>query len=247
MEGPSTAQARSAIQESRQPSYLRYEPRRRAYRWILRNVLFPPFVRIKSVRGLENLPRTGPAIVLINHIAFIDPVAVLAVMPRNVVPMAKVEVYDIPVFGLMTKVWGVIPVRRGEVDREALRSALSVLREQGVVLLAPEGTRSPALIRAREGVAYLAHRSQAPLVPVAVEKTEGFPAPWPSKAWRRGGAEIEVGRPFRFRELGRTPTREELRQMTDEAMYILAAMLPPERRGVYADLSQARQDTLDFA
>lgn len=210
-------------------------------------MLFPLAVKIGSVEGLHNLPMQGSAIVMINHIAFIDPVAVLAVLPRNVVPMAKIEVYDLPVFGYATKMWQVIPVRRGEFDREALRKALAVLASGEVVLVAPEGTRSPALIRAREGIAYMAHRSGSPIVPVAVEGMEGFPAPRTAKVWRGGGAEIRLGKPFRFRPLGRTPERDELRQMTDEAMYVLAGMLPEERRGYYHDLTRATCETLEFA
>jgi len=225
----------------------RMERRRNAYRWILRRVLFPLAVKIDRVDGVENLPVQGAAMLMINHIAFIDPVAVLAVMPRNVVPMAKIEVYDIPVMGWAPRLWQVIPVRRGEFDREALRKALAVLAAGEVLLVAPEGTRSPALIEAREGIAYMAHRSGCPIVPVAVEGTEGFPAPWLAKAWRGSGAQIRLGTPFRFRPLGRTPDRDELRQMTDEAMYVLAAMLPEARRGHYQDLSQATRTTLEFA
>jgi len=225
----------------------RMERRRNAYRWILRRVLFPLAVKIDRVDGVENLPVQGAAMLMINHIAFIDPVAVLAVMPRNVVPMAKIEVYDIPVMGWAPRLWQVIPVRRGEFDREALRKALAVLAAGEVLLVAPEGTRSPALIEAREGIAYMAHRSGCPIVPVAVEGTEGFPASWLAKAWRGSGAQIRLGAPFRFRPLGRTPDRDELRQMTDEAMYVLAAMLPEARRGHYQDLSQATRTTLECA
>jgi 1-acyl-sn-glycerol-3-phosphate acyltransferase len=227
--------------------HARLERRRTAYKWILRRVLFPLAVKIGHVEGLENLPRQGAAIVMINHIAFIDPVAVLAVLPRNVVPMAKIEVYDLPVFNWAVRMWQVIPVRRGELDRDALRRALAVLAAGEVVLVAPEGTRSPALIEARGGIAYMAHRSGCMIVPVSVDSTEGFPSSRLAKAWRGPGAQIRVGRPFRFRPLGRPPEREELRRMTDEAMYVLAEMLPPSRRGHYADLSQATRETLEFA
>jgi 1-acyl-sn-glycerol-3-phosphate acyltransferase len=244
----SSRSAPAAIPRGLAASYdhVRMERRRNVYRWILRRLLFPLAVKIGSVEGVENVPRHGAALLMINHIAFIDPVAVLAVVPRNIVPMAKIEVYDIPVMGLAPRLWQVIPVRRGEVDREALRHALAVLAAGEVVLVAPEGTRSPALIKAREGIAYMAHRSGSPIVPVAVEGTEGFPAPWTARAWREKGAQIRFGRPFRFRPLGRTPEREELRRMTEEAMYALAAMLPEARRGYYRDLSRATRDTLEF-
>jgi 1-acyl-sn-glycerol-3-phosphate acyltransferase len=138
----------------------------------------------------------------------------------------------------------VIPVRRGEVDRRAVTRALQVLQAGEVILLAPEGTRSPALLPARDGVSFLAARSGAPIIPVAVEGTEGFPS-FRSARWRKPGAFVRLGRPFRFRDTPGHPDRETLHQMTSEAMYVLAGMLPPERRGAYADMRMATQDTIE--
>jgi 1-acyl-sn-glycerol-3-phosphate acyltransferase len=194
---------------------------------------------------LENLPAQGSGILMINHIAFIDPIVVLGMLPRNIVPMAKVEAFRYPVWGIFPWIWRVIPVRRGEVDRRALRMALEVLRAGELILVAPEGTRSPALQRGKEGVAYLGARSGAPIFPVAIRGTQGFPTLNPAR-WRRPGARVHIGAPFRFIVGGDRPDRERLRLMTDEAMYLLAAMLPEERRGVYADLDRATQTTLRF-
>jgi 1-acyl-sn-glycerol-3-phosphate acyltransferase len=140
----------------------------------------------------------------------------------------------------------VIPVRREEVDRRAIQQTLEVLRAGEIVLVAPEGTRGPALKQGKEGVAYLASRSGAPVVPVAVDGTEGFPALRFSSAWRKSGALIRFGRPFRYRPAYQHAERQQLRQMTDEALYALAALLPEARRGAYSDLSQATQETLEF-
>ena len=68
-----------------------------------------------------------------------------------------------------------------------------------------------------------------------------------SAAWKKSGARVRFGKPFRYRPEIKRPNREQLRQMTDEAMYILAAMLPEDRRGVYGDLAQATQDTIEWA
>ncbi len=230
----------------RRYDHARLEPQRRVLRWLISNVGFRLLVKFERVEGLENLPASGPAILMINHIAFVDPIVVLGCLPRNVVPMAKIEVYRYPIWGIFPWLWQVIPVRRGEVDREALRRALMVLEAGEIVLMAPEGTRSPALRRAREGVAYLGQRTGVPIVPVAVEGTEGFPSVSP-KRWRQPGVVVRLGRPFRFRGAGERVSRERLRQMTDEAMYVLAAMLPERRRGVYADLRRATTETLGFA
>jgi hypothetical protein len=74
----------------------------------------------------------------------------------------------------------------------------------------------------------------------------GFPTFCQSKRWRQPGAVVKFGRPFRFRSDLQRPSREELRQMTDEAMYILASLLPEHRRGMYSDLSLATQETIEY-
>jgi len=220
-----------------------WERRRRFLRFLIRVIGFNLLVRLESVEGLENVPATGPAILMINHMAFVDPIVVLHLLPRNIVPMAKVEVYNYPLIGIFPRAWGVIPVRREEVDRRAIQGALDVLRAGEIILVAPEATRSPQLQRGKEGVAYLASRSGAPIIPVAIEGTEGFPTLPFRKRWRGPGVQVRFGRPFCFRtELERR--HDQLRQMTDEAMYLLAAMLPERRRGVYADLSKATRETL---
>jgi 1-acyl-sn-glycerol-3-phosphate acyltransferase len=219
---------------------------RRFLRFLIRTIGFTLLAKLDRVEGLENVPAHGPAILMINHIAFVDPIVVLAALPRNIVPMAKIEVYSYPIVGIFPRLWGVIPVRRGEVDRDALRKALDVLAAGEVILVAPEGTRHPSLQRGKEGVAFLASRSGAPVIPVAVEGTVGFPSVNPVR-WRKGGAIVRLGRPFRFKDAGEKPGRVALRRMTDEALYVLASMLPEGRRGVYGDLERATRETIEFA
>jgi 1-acyl-sn-glycerol-3-phosphate acyltransferase len=222
------------------------EPRRRVLRWLITNIGFRFLVKIGAVEGTENIPAAGPAILMINHIAFVDPIVVLGVLPRNIVPMAKAEVYRTPVWGIFPRLWEVIPVRRGEIDRRALRQALAVLEAGEMILMAPEGTRHARLQRGKEGVAYLATRSGAAVIPVAVEGTDGFPTLNPAR-WRGSGAVIRIGRRFSFRSHGQRLDREVLRAMTDEAMIVLARLLPEERRGEYADRIDARLRYIDFA
>jgi 1-acyl-sn-glycerol-3-phosphate acyltransferase len=225
-----------------------YEPMRRRLRWMIDNIGWRFIARMDygRITGLENLPATGPALLMINHIAFIDPIVVLGNLPRNVVPLAKAEAYNYPLWGIFVRLWNVIPVHREELDRRALDLALRVLAAGEVVMIAPEATRHPALAEAREGVAYLGHKSGAPVVPVAIANTTGYPTllgPWNAT---KPGAYFEMGRPFRYRPVaGRLP-RERLRLMTDEAMYQLAAILPEHRRGHYADLSLATTETIEL-
>ncbi len=227
-------------------NHARWETRRRFLRFLIRYIGIPLLLKIDSVQGLENIPKEGPGILMINHLAFVDSLFVLHSLPRNIVPLAKVEVYDYPVIGMFPRIWHVIPVRREEVDRQAIRGALEVLEAGELILVAPEGTRGVALQRGKEGVAYLASRSGAPIIPAAVSDTPGFPALRFTPRWKGPGGKLTFGRPFHYRPEYRHPKREQLRQMTDEAMFVLASMLPENRRGVYADLPHATQDTIEF-
>jgi 1-acyl-sn-glycerol-3-phosphate acyltransferase len=228
--------------------HARREPMRRVLRWMITNIGWRVFARIdhSRIRGLEYLPPSGPAILMINHIAFIDPIVVLGNLPRNVVPLAKAEVYRIPIWGIFPKLWDVIPVHRGELDRRALERALQVLAAGEVLLIAPEATRHAALGPAREGVAYLGHKSGAPIIPVQIENTPGFPSligPWNA---RQPGAWFQLGRPFRYKPVTGRLQRERLRLMADEAMYQLASLLPEGRRGYYANLAKATTETIEL-
>lgn len=240
-----SGQEHSSDQARRVYNHASLEKRRNFLRFLVKHIGFTLLAKLNRVEGMENVPAQGPVILMINHIAFIDPIVVLHVLPRNIVPLAKIEVYNYPLIGIFPRLWEVIPVRREEVDRQAITQVLQVLHAGEIVLVAPEGTRSPQLQRGKEGVAYLASRSGAPVIPVAVQGTHGFPALRFTAAWRTPGATIQFGRPFCYRAEYRHAGRELLRQMTDEAMYILSAMLPPAQRGVYADLSQATTQTIE--
>ena len=218
--------------------------RRKVCRFLLRVIGFSLLAKVDRVDGLENIPESGPAILMINHIAFIDPIVVLFVLPRDIVPLAKAEVYEYPVIGIFPKLWGVIPVHRDEFDRRAVQQVTNVLGAGEIVLVAPEGTRGPQLSQGKVGVAYLASRNGVPVIPVAIEGTVGFPAFRFSSRWRKPGAHITFGKPFRFDPDIRRPGREQLRVMTDEAMYILSEMLPEDQRGYYADVNAATRDTI---
>ncbi|MFQ5407373.1 MAG: lysophospholipid acyltransferase family protein [Anaerolineales bacterium] len=219
---------------------------RNVLRWLIENIAWRWLARIDRIEGLENLPPSGAAILMINHIAFIDPIVVLGNLPRNIVPLAKRDVYRIPVWGIFPRLWNVIPVDRGGFDRAAVRSALQVLEAGEIVLVAPEGTRHDALKDAKEGIAYLAYKADAPIIPVAIEGTQGFPS-LSRQRWAQPGVVVRLGRPIRLKRIGRRPDRNTLRQMTDECLYALARMLPDRRRGEYADLSKATTDFIKFA
>jgi 1-acyl-sn-glycerol-3-phosphate acyltransferase len=217
---------------------------RRFLRFLMDNIAFRFLAKIESVEGEDNIPPSGPGIIYMNHTSLVDSVAVVNSVRRDVVPVARFDFADTPVWGIFPKLWGVIPIKRGAVDRDALDQAVRVLDSGELLLYLPEGTRRPALGRAKDGMAFLLSRINVPVIPTALYGVEGFPSLSP-KRWAQPGARIRFGKPFRFRiPEGKVP-RDWLRKMTDEAMYRLAAMLPPERRGVYGDLTLATTETIE--
>jgi len=178
---------------------------------------------------------------MINHIDALDPFIVVGIFPRAVTPMSKIEVFDIPLIGILTRHYGAIPIRRGQVDKQAMNQAYQVLREEGVLLIAPEGTRSSThtLQQGKEGMALFAARTGATIIPVGITGTEEAGRYW--RGLRRVPVRIVMGEPFRLDPGGERLRRPLLRAMTDEAMYRLAATLPPAYRGVYGDLDGATQ------
>ncbi|MCL4505362.1 MAG: 1-acyl-sn-glycerol-3-phosphate acyltransferase [Chloroflexi bacterium] len=185
-----------------------------------------------QVNGLEHVPPSGPVIVMINHVNFFDPVVVLAALGRPITPMAKVEAFEDWRIRPLVVTYGAIPVHRGAVDTQAIRSATEVLASGGMILISPEGTRSSTggLIQGQEGLAYLATRTNATILPVGIV---GTPQIWPMlKRFRRAPVTFTIGAGFVMQTDGK-PTRETLRRLTDDAMYRLAAVLPEAMRGVY--------------
>jgi len=129
-----------------------------------------------QVDGLDNIPDAGPAILMINHVAFLDPVMLIACARRRIVPMSKIENLRLPGVNLLIRIWGAINVRRGEVDRAALRRAIEALQAGHLLLMAPEGTRSKSgeLQEPHDGIAYVATRTGALVIPVGIVGTPEY-------------------------------------------------------------------------
>lgn len=223
-----------------------YRWRRQLFRWGIWNVAYRFWIKL-HVEGWENVPADGPVLMMGNHIGVADPGVMISFYPdRDIVPMAKIEAYSQPVLRYFVRHWGAIPVNRGEADLKALKSALDLIQRGFVVMLYAEGTRSSTgLIQGQEGSAYLALKSDAVIVPVAIWGTRGFPKTW-VRDFQRTHVYLRFGRPFKFKHTGGKLPREHFRAMTDEAMYRIASLLPAEWRGVYSDLSQATTEFLDF-
>jgi 1-acyl-sn-glycerol-3-phosphate acyltransferase len=191
----------------------------------------------KKVEGLENVPPKGAFILVSNHLNNADPPVLTQTMPRRIVWMAKQELFDIPLFGWVFHVFGLIPVRRAEADLKALRRAQQVLRTGHVLGMFPEGTRSKTggMKEGEPGTAVIALRTGVPLLPVAIWGTEGVKLPRDIVARTR--IQVRIGKPFRV-SAGERLNKERIASATHEIMEQIAELLPPEYRGVFSQTAQ---------
>lgn len=182
------------------------------------------------VEGKENVPKKGSFIIVANHLNLIDPPLLGASVPRRINFMAKQELFR-PSFGAhFVRAYGAFPVKRGELDREALRRALEVLKKGQVVGMFPEGKRSldNQLQPIQPGTSFVAVRSSAPILPVGISGSEqikgvGF-------ILRRPRITVTIGRPFTLPPVEDKPLRSQLPQLSDLIAEHVAELLPPSYR-----------------
>ncbi|MDQ6418255.1 lysophospholipid acyltransferase family protein [Paenibacillus sp. LHD-117] len=135
------------------------------FRFLLR-VLYRLLFRLEA-RGLHHIPASGPVVLASNHISNLDPPTIGVLVPRKVNFMAKEELFKVPVLGPLISAFGAFPVKRGGVSKEAIKSAITLLKAGNVLGIFPEGSRNNAGA-AKKGTAMIAIRSGATIVPVAI-------------------------------------------------------------------------------
>ena len=196
--------------------------------------------------GLDRIPRTGAVILALNHASNADAFVTgswitPALRKRRIHWLGKQELFDWPGFGWVAARGGVHPVDRGTADVEAFRLAIRILESGFVLLIFPEGTRSPdgALQEAKDGLAMLALRTGATIVPIGINDSD--------RVWPRGSkiplpiprrtVTVRVGEPFRLADVvpAGTDRRSAKAIATTAIMGRIAALLDPRQRGVYAD------------
>lgn len=196
-----------------------------------------------EVVGEENLPQ-GNVLVAANHLGRLDTAALLCVVDREDIIMAVAEKYkDHFLYGAIGRAVNAIWLNRFEADFAALREILVRMQKGGLMVIAPEGTRSKteALQQGKMGAAFLASKSGYPVLPVALTGTEDRGVVENLKKFRRSKIKIVIGKPFTI-EIPKGKGREDaLRQTTDEIMCQIAAMLPEKYRGVYKDYLRVKE------
>ena len=214
--------------------------------FILKNFLLGPILKALFrpwVRGMENIPSTGPVILASNHLSFSDSIFLPLQTRRPVVFLAKSEYFTGKgIKGALTrwffKATGQLPIDRsgGKASEASLNTGLRVLGQGQVLGIYPEGTRSPdgRLFRGRTGIARMALESKVPVIPVAMIDTEKV-QPIGRKLPRIRRIGIIVGEPLDFSRFdGMEGDRVILRAVTDEIMYELMKLSGQEYIDVYA-------------
>ena len=180
--------------------------------------------------GRQNVTETGPLIIASNHLSWADVPLIPAFLKRKVVYMAKEETFR-GKGSWFVRFLGAFPVKRGEADRQSLRTAEEQLKAGRVLSIFPEGTRSKihTLGQAHAGMGMIALRSGAPVIPVAIYGSE--------KSFKKFRPHITIiyGEPMILTPKGKKITREDIDRSTEQVMLRISSMLPPEYRGVYAE------------
>ena len=178
------------------------------------------------VIGIENVPREGAIIVVANHLNLIDPPLLGASIPRRIKFMAKQELFR-PLFSRFVMIgYGAFAVRRGQLDRQAMRQALNHLQKGHVLGMFPEGKRSPdrRIQPPQFGVSLLASRSESCILPVGIsgsEQVKGI-----KSLLNRPAITVNIGAPFQLPPSNHKSNREKLARNSEIIMERISALLP---------------------
>jgi 1-acyl-sn-glycerol-3-phosphate acyltransferase len=187
------------------------------------------------------VPSIGPVLIVSNHVGGVDPAIIGAWTPRPVWFMAKAELFR-GAFAWLMRAYHAFPVIRHSPDRTALRRAFDLLKQGSAVVLFPEGHRSEdaRLLRAEPGAGFVARRSGAPLVPIAITGTQNVLGRH-SLIPRRAEVAMTFGEPFQLPERNRDGSPMDHQQSADYLMAKIASLLPLEYQGEYTNAPMPEQ------
>jgi 1-acyl-sn-glycerol-3-phosphate acyltransferase len=213
-------------------------PRRQFIRRILKSGIALAYGVLADIKieGRENLPPGGPLIVVGNHFHFLDPLMFIHLLPYPMEFVGGAKMPNAPAAThFLQRMFGVIPTARGSVSRDTLYGAESILKQNGVLGIFPEGGSWATVLRPpRPGTAFLAWRTGARILPIGIDGAVGFFKHFGKK---RAPVTLRIGKPFGPLN-GTTnsrPSREEFDEMGHEIMRHIAELIPPDKRGFYSD------------
>jgi len=190
-----------------------------------------------EINGIEKLPE-GNVIIAANHLGRLDTAVLLCILEREDLIMPVAEKYKHhPLYGAIGRAANAIWLNRFDADYSAFRQILERMKQGGLLVIAPEGTRSKteALQEGKMGVAFLASKSGYPVLPVAVTGTEDRGILENLKHFRRSKITATAADLLHI-DIPKGAGREgAMRRATDEIMCQIGALLPEKYRGVYAN------------
>jgi 1-acyl-sn-glycerol-3-phosphate acyltransferase len=215
---------------------LRFQILRPVLKALFRGV-FRALARVR-ITGRENIPYGQPYVVAMNHVSIFDPPFVAAFWPEELEIIGAIDVFAKPGQGQLLRLYGVIPVHRGDYDRPLLTKIVSIVKSGRPLLIAPEGARShdTAMRRAKPGIAYIVEKTGAQVLPVGIVGTT-------ADFWQRAihgekpPLEMRIGQPVTLPPITTKGTEKHAARQrnADLVMSYLAGLLPQEYRGAYAE------------
>ncbi|MBL6983643.1 MAG: 1-acyl-sn-glycerol-3-phosphate acyltransferase [Anaerolineales bacterium] len=196
--------------------------------------------------NIENISPQGSCILASNHLGRLDALMVYLLVSRPDIILTVAEKYQkVGFFRWAAKSLNAIFIDRFNADVAALRTVLKRIKGGEMYVIAPEGTRSKteSLIEGQAGAAYIAAKTGAPVIPVALTGTEDRIVVSNLKKLRRSPVLVRVGEPFTISPLDRSNRDADLKAKTDEIMCQIAALLPASHHGVYADHPRLKELT----
>jgi 1-acyl-sn-glycerol-3-phosphate acyltransferase len=193
-----------------------------------------------TVTGQEAMSPYGPLLVACNHLSMNDAGTLVVALPRQIIFLAKKELWEKPIGRFYCNAVGAVPLDRQRGGGAALRYALGALQEDKAILMFPEGgiSLTGQLQRGKTGLAWLALKTQAPILPVGIVGSEKFASwhmPVPLASWQ-----VNIGTPFTPPQIEGPISDVVLNSVTDMVMERIAALVPESYRGVYADRLRPR-------
>ncbi len=206
-------------------------------------IILKIFAKVE-IEGLENIPPTGGAIVVTNHIGRLDAMLGVVLPDREDIIMMVAQKYQKNVFWhFIIKNLDALWLNREEADFRTLRIVQNRLKAGGLLGMAPEGTRSKteSLNYGKPGAAYLADKAKVPIIPIGLTGTEDRLVKANFKRLRRIRIHAKIGKPIMLPPINRRTRNEDLQKNTEEIMCQIAALIPPSYRGVYANYPRVQQ------
>ncbi|PMQ02544.1 MAG: 1-acyl-sn-glycerol-3-phosphate acyltransferase [Dictyoglomus sp. NZ13-RE01] len=182
-----------------------------------------------EIKGIENIPKEGPAIIAPNHRSSLDVIVIASAIPRPIKALGKIERFKYPIFGRFARYLGGIPVDREHPDKSTIKTALEILKNGNLLLIFPEGTRIGShkkIESAKRGVAYFASKTNAPIIPTAIVGADKIWPPERRIPKMRGKIKVVFGEPMYY-SYGRSKIEEE--EFTRRLMETINTLLVMEK------------------